>query len=262
MFYIFFHIIYTQIYSITYTLLTFFKNGFLLTKIYTIIQHPVWTTLYALTHGVYYLNIIIMVEDSLISENRWCLHWQPHSSTIMSSWCRRVKSSLWKYSMDSGLRRVGTHDGQETLCGWWCRRRLWKTGEQHVSNTAAPQSPSVGVLSLSADLHVCVVAGIEGLIQRRWALPLTPIGVKALWMNNPRVPADVVEIHPHVHPATQLPLDRLLCRCCCCRRHHRGWCFLSFSFSQSLHLVPFVASTLTVMIPSAQGDVLGVFHSV
>lgn len=146
--------------------------------------------------------------------NRWSgRQWQPHSSTIMSSWCRRAKSSFSKYSMESGLRRVGTHDGHDTLSGWWCRKRLWKKkGQIHMNKPAIPKKIVLGIVEDSKEtirirsqvvtphLHVCMVGGMEGLIQWCRTLAFTAIRIVALGVNNPLVPADVVKVHPHVHP--------------------------------------------------------------
>lgn len=99
-----------------------------------------------------------------------------------------------------------------------------------------------------------MVGGVEGLIQRCRTLSLTAICIVALRVHNPLVPADVVKVHPHVHPPAQRPLGRLCCWCSSGRS--------SISHPHPLHSVPFVASTLTVAADSVHGHILGVLHSV
>ena len=166
--------------------------------------------------------------------------------------------------MESGLRRVGTQDGQVTLSGWWCRKRLWKkrriihlnrpaTIEKVVTDEDSKELNWIKKIALPSYLHVCVVSGMEGLIQRCRTLSLTAICVVALRMHDPLIPANVVEVHPHVNLPTQRPLDGLCCRC-----NGRG---SSSSYSHPLHSVPFAASTMTVTADSVHSNILRALHS-
>ena len=87
-----------------------------------------------------------------------------------------------------------------------------------------------------AYLHVGVVGGLQGFVQRRGARALTAVGVVALGMNNPLVPADLLEVHHHVHPAAERPPAGLL--------GGRRRCRLVVSQADPVHAVPLVASGL------------------
>lgn len=159
--------------------------------------------------------------------------------------------------MESGLRRVGTQDGQDPRSGWWCRKRLcrryeWVRWKNNVNCVIVRDSRAINI-KLSSHLHVRVVGGLEGLVQRCWTVSLTAEGVVALGVDDPLVPADELKVHPHVHPATQRPLGRLCCRC------SGGW--ISIRHPHLLHPVPFVASAVTVAAGSVSGHILGVLHS-
>lgn len=98
-----------------------------------------------------------------------------------------------------------------------------------------------------------MVGRLEGLIQWCGTLSLTAIRIVALRMNNPLIPADVVKVHPHVHPPTKRAWLGL------------RWCTgnrTPISHPDLLQSVPFMASTLTVTVDSVLHHVLGVLHGV
>ena len=55
----------------------------------------------------------------------------------------------------------------------------------------------------STDLHVRVVGGIQVLPQRAGTVPLAPVRVISLGEDDPRAPADLVEVHLQVDPSTE-----------------------------------------------------------
>ena len=110
------------------------------------------------------------------------------------------------------------------------------------------QTDRHGCRRQEAYLHVGVVGGLQGFVQGRGAQPLTAVGVVALGVNDPLVPADLLEVHHHVHPSAQRPPAGLLGGRCRCR--------LVVRQADPVHAVPLVAPGL----PPGCAHVLGAVH--